>query len=208
MHADRKEKNFQGHEDAGLDPDLERGGEPVFIGRTRPPIPHNKYIIKLDGDGPQQVWTGSTNLTPSGFLGQSNVGHLINDSDVAAQYLKYWTILSENPTNAPAKEAIAEISPYPPALVGTNSKTCMFSPRKTASMLNWYADRMSDATSSIMFTAAFKVAEDFIEPLAATATSCASSSRRSRRPRTNARRSGATEIFRFPTVRCSARSWR
>ncbi len=33
-------------------------------------------------------------------------------------------------------------------------------------MLNWYADRMSDATSSIMFTAAFNVAADFIEPLA------------------------------------------
>lgn len=166
VHDDKKGKNFQAIVDAGLDPDLERSGERVFVRRTRPPIPHNKYIIKLDGDVPQQVWTGSTNITPSGFLGQSNVGHLINDGDVAAQYLKYWTILSGNPTNAPAKEAIAEISPYPPALVSENSKTCVFSPRQTASMLNWYADRMSDATSSIMFTAAFTVADDFIEPLA------------------------------------------
>jgi PLD-like domain len=166
VHDDKKGKNFQAIVDAGLDPDLERNGERVFVRRTRPPIPHNKYIIKLDGDVPQQVWTGSTNITPSGFLGQSNVGHLINDGDVAAQYLKYWTILSGNPTNAPAKEAIAEISPYPPALVSENSQTCVFSPRQTASMLNWYADRMSDATSSIMFTAAFSVADDFIEPLA------------------------------------------
>ncbi len=167
VHDDKKGKNFGAIEDAGLDPDLERDhGERVFVRRTRPPIPHNKYIIKLDGDGPQQVWTGSTNITPSGFLGQSNVGHLISDAGVAAEYLKHWTILSGNPTNAPAKEAIAEISPYPPALVGEKSMTCVFSPRQTASMLNWYADRMSDATSSIMFTAAFTVADDFIEPLA------------------------------------------
>jgi hypothetical protein len=167
VHDDKKGDNFQAIADAGLDPDLERAdGERVFVRRTRPPIPHNKYIIKLDGDVPRQVWTGSTNITPSGFLGQSNVGHLISDGDVAAQYLKYWTILSDNPTNGQAKAAIAGISPYPPALVGENSNTCVFSPRQTASMLNWYADRMSDATSSIMFTAAFTVADDFIEPLA------------------------------------------
>lgn len=166
VHDDKKGKNFQAIEDAGIDPELKRGSEPVFIRRTRPPIPHNKYIIKLDGNEPQQVWTGSTNITPSGFLGQSNLGHLIYDGHVAGQYLKYWTILSNNPSSAPAKKAIAEISPYPPALVGTSSKTCIFSPRQTASMLNWYADRMSDATSSIMFTAAFTVADDFIEPLA------------------------------------------
>jgi phosphatidylserine/phosphatidylglycerophosphate/cardiolipin synthase-like enzyme len=138
----------------------------VVIARTRPPIPHNKFIIKLDGDKPRQVWTGSTNITPSGFLGQSNVGHLIKNSGVAEQFLKYWTILSDNPTGKPAKEGVAAISPYPPALVKKGSQTCIFSPRQTASMLNWYADRMRDATSSIMFTAAFTVAKDFVQPLA------------------------------------------
>jgi len=151
---------------AGLDPDLKRNGEPVVTWRTRPPIPHNKFIIKFDGAKPRQVWTGSTNITPSGFLGQSNVGHLITDDNVGAQYLKYWTVLSDNPTVGQAAKALVPFSPYPPALVDKNSKTCVFSPRKTASMLNWYADRMSDATSSIMFTAAFTVANDFIKPLA------------------------------------------
>ena len=165
VHADKKGRNRAAMIAAGLDVEQQRDGEPVVIWRTRPPIPHNKFIIKLDSDGPQQVWTGSTNITPSGFLGQSNVGHLVYDSAVAEQYLKYWTILSANPTGKPAKEEVAEISPYPPALVAPGSQTCIFSPRHTASMLNWYADRMSDATSSIMFTAAFTVAEDFIEPL-------------------------------------------
>ncbi|MGM4999488.1 phospholipase D-like domain-containing protein [Tardiphaga sp. 538_B7_N1_4] len=155
VHDDKKGKNRKAMKAAGLDVKTKHNGEPVVIWRTRPPIPHNKFIIKLDGDAPQEVWTGSTNITPSGFLGQSNVGHLVHDSDVAEQYLKYWTILSDNPTGKPAKEGVAEISPYPPALVKPGSQTCIFSPRQTASMLNWYADRMSDATSSIMFTAAF-----------------------------------------------------
>jgi hypothetical protein len=163
VHDDKKGKNRKAIKKAGLP--LTRDGERVVIWRTRPPIPHNKFIIKLKSETPEQVWTGSTNITPSGFLGQSNVGHLVNDVSVARDFLRYWTVLSDNPTAAPAKLAVVELSPYPPALVKANSKTCIFSPRPTASMLNWYADRMSDATSSIMFTAAFNVADDFIEPL-------------------------------------------
>jgi hypothetical protein len=165
VHDDKKGSNRKAMKAVGLKFDKEGSNDPVVIARTRPPIPHNKFIIKLDGDRPQQVWTGSTNITPSGFLGQSNVGHLVKNSDVAEQYLKYWTIISGNPTGKPAKEGVAGISPYPPALPEPGSQTCIFSPRQTASMLNWYADRMSDATSSIMFTAAFNVASDFIEPL-------------------------------------------
>src|SRR6266446_4451437 len=29
------------------------------------------------------VWTGSTNFTPAGFLGQTNVGHLVDDPGTA-----------------------------------------------------------------------------------------------------------------------------
>lgn len=159
----KSSKNKKAMKDAGLDPD---DYEDFIIWRTRPPIPHNKFIIKLARDGGNQVWTGSTNVTPSGFLGQSNVGHLVTDDAVADAYMDYWDIVSGNPTNAPAAKAVEIMSPYPPPLVGKGSKTCIFSPRRTASMLNWYADRMSDATSSIMFTAAFTVAKDFIEPLA------------------------------------------
>ena len=75
VHDDKKGHNRKAMKKAGLD--LTRDGERVVIWRTHPPIPHNKFIIKLDGDKPQQVWTGSTNITPSGFLGQSNVGHIV-----------------------------------------------------------------------------------------------------------------------------------
>jgi phosphatidylserine/phosphatidylglycerophosphate/cardiolipin synthase-like enzyme len=163
VHDDDKGANRKAIKKAGLP--LTTDGKRVVIWRTRPQIPHNKFIIKLQGGKPRQVWTGSTNMTRSGFLGQSNVGHLVTDDEVAASFLSYWTILEHDPTGAPAKAAVVQLSPFPPALLAKNSRTCVFSPRPSASMLNWYADRMSDATSSIMFTAAFTVAQDFIEPL-------------------------------------------
>jgi phosphatidylserine/phosphatidylglycerophosphate/cardiolipin synthase-like enzyme len=163
VHDDPGGKNRKAIKKTGLP--LTRDGERVVFWRTRPQIPHNKFIIKFEGGKPSQVWTGSTNMTPSGFLGQSNVGHLVSDDEVAASFFSYWNMLKSDPTAAPAKKAVVELSPYPPALVGKNSRTCVFSPRRSASMLNWYADRMSDATSSIMFTAAFTVSQDFIEPL-------------------------------------------
>ena len=52
-------------------------------------IPHNKFMVHLVGDtAPTSVWTGSTNFTPSGFLGQTNVGHVVDDAAVAKKYLR------------------------------------------------------------------------------------------------------------------------
>jgi hypothetical protein len=44
--------------------------------RTRTQIPHNKFIVKLVGGAPVQVWTGSTNFTDTGFFGQTNVSDI------------------------------------------------------------------------------------------------------------------------------------
>jgi hypothetical protein len=145
---------------------LTHNGKRIVHWRTKTKIPHNKFIIKFRGKTPHAVWTGSTNITPSGFLGQSNVGHIIVDEDVADHYFQYWNIVKEDPTAKEAKTAIAAMSPYPRPCPDKESKTCVFSPRQTASMLNWYADRMDDATSCIAFTAAFTVASDFVAPLA------------------------------------------
>ena len=144
---------------------LEKDGKPIVHWRTKTKIPHNKFIIKFRGNTPQAVWTGSTNITPSGFLGQSNVGHIISDTAVAKQYFDFWNIVKDDPAAKPAKAAVVALTPYPPALPGKGSLTCVFSPRESASMLNWYADRMDDATSCILFTAAFTVASDFVAPL-------------------------------------------
>ncbi|HWI81956.1 phospholipase D-like domain-containing protein, partial [Ramlibacter sp.] len=144
------------------------GNVQVLFERTVPKIPHNKFMVRLDKRGqPQSIWTGSTNITSSGFLGQSNVGHRINrHPKLAAKFLEYWEAISKNPKSFPSKEASTKVSPHPVEEPKEGSITPVFSPRHTAGMLQWYANRMVDATQGVMFTAAFGVNEKFVLPLA------------------------------------------
>ena len=57
-------------------------------------IAHNKFIVKLEDGNPQSVWTGGTNFSDGGIFGHSNVGHLIEDPDIAGLYLQYWDALA------------------------------------------------------------------------------------------------------------------
>lgn len=144
-----------------------KGNRQVLFPRTKPKIPHNKFIVHLDENGnPTKVWTGSTNFTPSGFLGQTNVGHLIEDEETAKQYLKYWTVLKADPDLTVARAAVMKLTPNPPALLDEKSIARIFSPRPKAELLGWYGDRIEDAAGSVMFTAAFGVTEKLVPSLA------------------------------------------
>lgn len=142
-------------------------GKRVLYRRTEPEIPHNKFMVRLAGNQhPVDVWTGSTNFTPSGFLGQSNVGHRVRNEQTARQYLDYWSLLSRDPKREKARKRVMELTPDPSALVAGNSISRVFSPRPKSKMLGWYGDRIEDATGSVMFTAAFGVTEKLVGPLA------------------------------------------
>jgi len=142
-------------------------GRKVLYKRTEPKIPHNKFIVRLAGNSqPSEVWTGSTNFTPSGFLGQTNVGHLVRDAGTAAQFLDYWKLLSGDPRLANARARVMALTPNPPALIDPNAISRVFSPRPKSEMLKWYGERIEDATGTVMFTAAFGVTEKLVGPLA------------------------------------------
>jgi hypothetical protein len=52
---------------------------------------HNKFVVFCDSNGkPQQVLTGSTNWTYSGLCTQANNGLIIDDPDVAQDFLDAW----------------------------------------------------------------------------------------------------------------------
>lgn len=144
----------------------------MMIERTNTTISHNKFIILLKDGMPEQVWTGSTNLTAGGIYGQSNVGHVIRDKKVAKKYFDYWKKLSTDPKkksskNDPPNEGIRnwtvnqqrDLEGAPPK----NSITPIFSPRLTKAMLQWYADRLGAAKNSVFFTSAFSVASEILE---------------------------------------------
>lgn len=128
-------------------------------------IPHNKFIVLMENGLPQQVLTGSTNFTSSGFLGQSNVAHIIRDEPVAGTYNSYWEQLAKDPDTRGFKKFNTETFPDPAGPLPENSVRPVFSPRK-AGLLEWIADQLDNAKDSVMFTAAFGVATQLAEKFA------------------------------------------
>jgi len=139
----------------------------VTYRRSKTKIPHNKFIVRLKGGTvPVEVWTGSTNFTPSGFLGQTNVGHRVADPATAQQYLEFWEIVKTDPEIKDARAQLATLTPNPAEAIAETSVVTLFSPRAKAEMLDWYGRRMLDCANSLWFTAAFGVSKDLIEPIA------------------------------------------
>jgi len=139
------------------------GVEKLMIPRSaNSSIKHNKYIVLLYKGIPKEVWMGSTNFTKGGIFGQSNVGHIIRDEKIAADYFKYWTRLSENPE---MKEIRPENDKHTPTPLGKVDKgiTPIFSPREDLSVLEWYGRQIKEANKSTGFTAAFGVNQDFAD---------------------------------------------
>jgi phosphatidylserine/phosphatidylglycerophosphate/cardiolipin synthase-like enzyme len=135
--------------------------------RSKTKIPHNKFIVRLKGGtDPVEVWTGSTNFTPSGFLGQTNVGHRLADAETAKQYLAFWKLVKTDPELKDARTALATLTPNPIEAIATKSVARLFSPRAKAEMLGWYGRRMLDAANSLWFTAAFGISKELIDPVA------------------------------------------
>jgi phosphatidylserine/phosphatidylglycerophosphate/cardiolipin synthase-like enzyme len=135
--------------------------------RSKTKIPHNKFIVRLTGGtDPVEVWTGSTNFTPSGFLGQTNVGHRVADAETARQYLAFWQIVKTDPELNDARGKLATLTPNPMEVIAQSSIARLFSPRAKAEMLGWYGRRMLDAANSVWFTAAFGISKELIDPVA------------------------------------------
>lgn len=134
--------------------------EAMMIKRTITTISHNKFVVLLKDDEPVQVWTGSANMTPGGIFGQSNVGHVIRDPEVAERYHEYWKKLSQDPPRKEIRDWNVQIQPDLDGLPEPGTITPIFSPRPSLAMLDWYAERLATARSSVHFTAAFGVAQE------------------------------------------------
>ncbi len=135
----------------------QQSGLTLIPRRKRRAIPHNKFILLLKDDEPVEVWTGSTNFTVSGFLGQSNTGHIVRDKKLARRFLHYWTMLATDPDPEPAQTWGSDNTPHPGDGPPPKGITPIFSPRQRSLMLDWYGDRVEEAEQTVMLTAAFGV---------------------------------------------------
>lgn len=131
-------------------------------GRANGKLMHNKFFVLSHHGKPRAVWTGSTNLTENGIFGHSNVGHIVEDPDVAQAYRAYWDRLDEDPEVAePYRTANVEASPAPPAPWNAETAT-VFSPRGTdLDALDWYAKIAAGAQDGLFMTFAFGLHEKF-----------------------------------------------
>jgi phosphatidylserine/phosphatidylglycerophosphate/cardiolipin synthase-like enzyme len=76
---------------------------------------HNKFVVFCDSSGtPQRVLTGSTNWTSTGLCTQANNGLIIDDPNVAANFLDAWNRIKTAGND------------YPPAFVTGNSTAKTF----------------------------------------------------------------------------------
>ena len=161
--SDDKGANEAAMKEAGLPVNDQK----ITYRRSKTKIPHNKFIVRLKGGrDPVEVWTGSTNFTSSGFLGQTNVGHRVADKQTAAQYLAFWEVLKTDPELADLRATTAELTPDPIEVIAKKSIAQVFSPRAGTKMLDWYGRRMLNAANSVWFTAAFGVTAKLVLPLA------------------------------------------
>lgn len=127
----------------------------TLIKRTkRSSIPHNKFIVKLRNGKAISVWTGSTNFSSSGFIGQANTGHLVRHKAVAEKFLAYWQVLARDPLPDDFKVWASKNSPNPDEELKPGT-TVVFSPRVGAKMLKWYGQRATERQKPWFFTAAF-----------------------------------------------------
>jgi phosphatidylserine/phosphatidylglycerophosphate/cardiolipin synthase-like enzyme len=143
-------------------------------------IQHNKFIVYLTGaeKHPEAVWTGSTNISKGGIMGQTNVGHWIRNENAAAKYVQYWEILSKDPgakagdSRAAARKKNDELKKSVMSLQSDidadgipEGITTIFSPRKGLRMLNTYATMVDTAKKSAAITLAFGINKVFKELL-------------------------------------------
>jgi hypothetical protein len=114
-------------------------------------LQHNKFLVLTKDDQPVALWTGSTNLSQGAIFGHLNVGHLIHDPAIAAQFLSYWTRLADPAATTGILRGWTELNnsvdltstSAPPGL------TAVLSPRATTStLLDWYATLFDGAASS------------------------------------------------------------
>jgi hypothetical protein len=130
--------------------------------------PHNKFLVRLEDGKPVAVWTGSTNITPGAFYGQSNVGHLVHDPDIAKEFLAYWKDLDEDPETDRLRDLLTDENPLPDPGPPDVPRSVLFSPHHGERELRWFADLIaSPENHSVFVTAPFGISATFEKVLLA-----------------------------------------
>lgn len=153
-------------------------GSDVMLREAKPgDIQHNKFMVLLrkNSGEPDAVWTGSANLSENGFHGQTNVGHWVRDSEVAARFRDYFDLLSQDPgptadddrkaarqKNDALRTAVDGLDDEPTRWEDIKKGTTpVFSPRPKLALLDLYADLLDASDDLACITLAFGINKRF-----------------------------------------------
>src|SRR5437588_859532 len=123
-------------------------------------LSHNKTIVLTKNGAAQAVLTGSTNFSVGGIYGHSNVVHICERNDVAADYLWLWNELKKNTPKSADAGVLAGKTPLPDDPLAAQI-TPIFSPRDTLQALDWYANQAKGANDALFMTFAFGMNQRF-----------------------------------------------
>lgn len=135
----------------------------IALWRMHAVIPHNKFLVASKDGQPTAVWTGSTNITPSGIFGQSNVGHATQDPAIAAQYLSYWTELLNDPARSTLADWVDLANPIPANWPAGTS--VVFSPHRQPTALARWGDLFGAGQEMVCATFPFNLDATFLNQL-------------------------------------------
>lgn len=112
---------------------------------------HNKFAVIADSpDNPKQVWTGSTNWTPTGLCTQMNNGLLVTDDKVAGIYLNHWNALVKAGNDTPAA-LLADDNKMKPGSIGGTAVNVWFARTTGEPEMKAVADLVAKAEQGVLF---------------------------------------------------------
>lgn len=141
------------------------GLENVAIKRTKVNISHNKIVIRLVNNIPQEVWTGSANFSENAFNFQTNTALIIRDTHAVQHFETFFQALTTNPSKKDSKITNLQIMNHANSLNNRFAKKTFFSPIKTKDILETASSLIRQARSIVMISAPFGVDKTIIEAL-------------------------------------------
>lgn len=159
-HAKTKDEQTEVNEDC-----LHRLPDSMKVGRRTSSIFHQKFIVlsHVGSDGarsPKSVLTGTTNFTLNGVFRQANMVHVIDNPEVAKEYLDLFNLLFSGADVRQTKKYINDGNP----IVDARQKV-VFSPRSAFGDTKEVCSILKSAASDVVFCTTFDLHPDVVEAL-------------------------------------------
>jgi hypothetical protein len=113
-------------------------------------LAHNKFLVICDShQTPQAVWTGSTNWTMTGLCTQANNAVLVQNAQLAQDYLEQWKTLAGSGDASPP--SLFSANGTPRTVRGADGITLWFTPMHGQADLDQAGELIRGAKEGILF---------------------------------------------------------